>query len=330
MVVNTIKRFLAILLIAISTIWVQVQVVLGGGTPLNLPFNSLEEYAATNSSIMVVVISQKKLDGFTTIYSRQIKTIMNPRQSLYQLNNAFQAQVQTLFNEMLVGPTDPDFDFSREFRILTYTTGLIGKWGSGSEIIFFLYNYDFVSFVRISGEGDESVYDVPTVHPTLNVYDKIAFHVPGLRWAVQQLYDEEGNFLSYGLKDGKNNPSVEEGWVDPEKELLYVDTRLITGEPQTYKIVLNDGEYRVIDGSGVERPQIIPLRTSITNNHDGTVTVRVLGGDSYRTLLLEESTDFSTWTEIYRVERLPDYYSDQAFQITVPSTSHSFFRVKGL
>ena len=326
------SRYIAILLIAISIIiGARAQVVLGGGTPLNLPFSNLEEYAATNSSIFSVLIYQIGLDGYSTQSSRLFRKILSPNQRLHKegLNALFLENINVLFQEMLTEPVDPDFDFSREFHILAESTGALGKNLDNFEVIQFYHNFDVINFVRVSGEtGDYVAPDIS--HIEMKINNVIAFRVKDLQWAVQQLYDEEGNYLSYGLKDGKNNPSVEEGWVDAPKELLYVDTRLITGQPQTYKVILNDGEYRVIDGSGVERPQIIPLRTSITNNHDGTVTIRVLGGDSYRTLLLEESTDFSDWVEIYRVERLPDYYSDQAFQITVPSTSHSFFRVKGL
>ncbi len=235
-----------------------------------------------------------------------------------------------LLREMLTVPVDPDFDFSREFHVLAESTGALGKDLDNFEVIRYYRNFEVISFVRVSDEiGDYVAPDISHIEMHLN--NVIAFRVKGLQWAVQQLYDKEGNYLSGGLKDGKNNPSVEEGWVDLEKELLYVDTRLITGQPQTYKVILNDGEYRVIDGSGVERLEIIPLRTAITNNHDGTVTVRVLGGDSYRTLLLEESTDFTNWVEIYRVERQPDYGPyEQAFQVTVPTLPHSFFRVKGL
>ncbi len=323
-------RFIAISLIAISIIIGARAQVVQGGTVLRLPLDNIEEYAATNTSILWVQVYQIMIDGYSTVSSRLSSDILNPRLTKDQLDELLRNRMNTLLGEMLTEPIDPDLDLTRELRVSADATGRIGKGGASSQTIEFLDCTSPISFVRVT-TGNNDVYTIPDVSQyEMRMNNRIAFRVKGLRWAVQQLYDEEGNFQSYGLKDGKNNSDPDIGWVDATKELLYVDTRLITGEPHTYKVVLNDGAYRVVDGSGVERPEIIPIRTAIMDNSDGTVTVRVLGGDSYRTLVLEESTDFSDWTEIHRVERRPDFYGEQAFQVTLPSSEYSFFRVKGL
>ncbi len=331
-IVNTINRwfrFIAILLIAISviisiTIEAKAQVV-QGGTVLSLPFDDVENYAATNcrSSFVIFAMQRRQSDNQLFVTGRTF--VDNPRfKSKAEVDAMFQSKLSEVLNQTL---TNTNADFSKEFIIHAYADGLVGRAGRMEFFDFF----EYLSTLEFQYSSVSGKYNIPDLSGyKMPIVPKLVFFIPTIRWAVQQPYDENGNIISWGVKDSKNNPDPEIGWVDRANELLFIETRFLTGEPNRFKLIVNDGAYRVVDGSGVERPGIIPIRTSITNNLDGTVTIRVLGGDSFRTLLLEESTNFTTWTEVYRVERIPDYYGEQAFEITLPSSQRSFFRVKGL
>lgn len=321
-----VRSSIVIFLIAIfvSTFKVDAQVVpQGGSTKISLPYSSLqqlEDSMATNKvGAFSLDIAQRRSDGVMVVVQQVLANNLYFN-SKAELDTYFRARLVAALTKVL---TRTNVDLAKPFSVHCYTIHNVGK-GDG-----FLFDYSgTLSFPNTGG-----VYSVPDVSGyTLPLAKQVAFYVPGLKWAVQQSYDDQGNISERidsrtDLNPGNNN----QPWVT--NGVVWVNTRYLTNGPNRFKFILNTTSYHVLDGTGVERDGIIPISLTMTQSplkETSSQVVKIFGGDSFRTLSLEQSRDGITWTEVRVFDRgWEDSQPMEASIFTGGSELIRFFRVKG-
>ena len=319
---------ITIFLVVIS-VTLSAQVVLGGTTAgIKLPFDSVENYAATNSEVLVYAfVIQENPDGSSEAIGRAVNSRSVRFASKAELDALFQLNLIRAFAQA-VSTTKTNVDFTKPLIVYGDTLSFIGDNNNGIPCNLF-YHYSTIQFAMVDGHPVAPT-DLSSYRLTLQ--DRIPFYIPGIKWAILQDYDAGGHVFNWVNTLLDPNPEV----VDTLAQVLFISTSsLVTNSPNRLKVIFGTGDenkYRVLDGFGAEKPEIIPIRTEIVRNLDKTYTVKVYGGDSWRTLVLEESTDLVHWTETLRRVNYYDFSttSGKRFEVKVDGVVNKFFRVKGL
>ena len=322
-------RYMITIFLVVISVTLSAQVTLGGTTVgIKLPFDSVENYAATNSSVLIdVAVIRENPDGTGEVIGRSLTPVGIRFTSKAAMEAVFQSKLALAFTQA-VGTTKTNVDFTRPLLVYGDVTGFVGEWVNSIPCVLF-FHYSTIQFAMVDGHPVAPT-DLSSYRLTLQ--DRIPFYIPGIKWAILQDYDAGGHVFNWVNTLLDPNPEV----VDTLAQVLFISTSsLVTNSPNRLKVIFGTGDenkYRVLDGFGAEKPEIIPIRTEIVRNLDKTYTVKVYGGDSWRTLVLEESTDLVHWTETLRRVNYYDFSttSGKRFEVKVDGVVNKFFRVKGL
>lgn len=321
-------RLLVMTLLVLTNFIGQAGIIPASGLNQPLPFGSaeiVEHYAATNAhfdfGILITQWPQNVTPGRTLDVNLKFQTKED-------VDVVFRDRLSKAM-QMALNTTKTNVDFEKEFYIYAYARGAISLWGNPTILYeFYSYSNPVFKFPKVG-----SKYVIPDLSGyQMNLNRLIPYHVDGgVNWTVMQYYGPDG-----GVEwvDTRYDPEMEATYLDHENELIYIPTSYITNGVNDLKLIMGIGsadKYTVVDGSGQERPGIIPVTVSLQDLGYNSLAVTVVGGDTGRTYVLEKSSDFRTWEEVGRAVKYFDFYpGDIVISSNISKSDRVFFRVRGL
>ena len=324
---KTIRQFFAILWIVISLVGAGTLSVSAYIGSFSLPFGDVEHYAATNSRTdFLVIVNQKQPDGSNVNFGRTLDS--NTRFTCKaDVDAFFRSRLQIAMDKAIATTKTNVVRFDDEFYVVAESTGHVGKWPNEMWVDFFFHRS---TFKFIKGENGYITPDVSDYDMELS--SRMTFYIPEMNWAIWQVYDNVGEIFDW--ENSILEPDSSKTGVDPTTRTLTLRTEYLLYEtPNRLKVMFGSGsedEYHVLDGNGVEKPGIIPIRLERGKNASNEEILRVWGGDSWRILVLESSSDLRNWSEVKRETNYYDFAEEPAFEVVIPPSACIFYRVKGI
>jgi hypothetical protein len=257
--------------------------------------NILAQFAATNSSNIVVGCNQSNVLVSEAAFSHDVSF-----ENLVDFNTKFQQVLSFAVNFAL---TNPAVDKTSPITIggysynLNYPPGPNGAWAP------YDVPWDPAPSIAFINEGN-GTWAVPDLSWISMIFPgQMVFYTPGLLWGRIEVYYSTNTVTPVFVADSRcsnaSSPTNDVN-VDITNQSLTLDTTLVSGGSNgLYRLkvsLYSSNGFQIVNGNGVQvqETSLVP----VISESNGTVNIKVTGGDSGRVFVIQKSSDLEAWIQV--------------------------------